>query len=165
MILGHNWYTKSERMSLGLLWSYNKIKESNWRESHSARWKRLGINELTIVIFWNHQIFLNPWGHTDSKEMNLTGHLFSVMDPGNFLESWINKAKAHLFCTSSINTVTGLLNFTWRKISPCEIVPTTNLNLMIELDTIILQLPIELMELDFKHQWLLTNVFRVNQTS
>ena len=84
-----------------------------------------------------------------------------MMDPINYLENWINTAKAHLFCTSCINTMTGLFHFTWRKTSPCEIVPTTNLNLMIELDIIILQLPNELMNLDFKHQWLLINVFRV----
>ena len=60
----------------------------------------------------------------------------------------------------------GLLCLTRRKLSPCEIVPTTNLNLMIELDIIILQLLNELMGLDFKDQWLLINVFRsVNQTS
>lgn len=80
-----------------------------------------------------------------------------MMDPINCLENWINKAKIHLFWT---NTITRLLHFTWRKMSPCEIVPTTNLNLMIEWD-IILQLPNELMDLDFKHQWLLINVFQV----
>lgn len=62
--------------------------------------------------------------------------------------------------------MTGLLSFTRRKLSPCEIVLSTNLNLMIELDIIILQLPNELMDLDFKDQWLLINVFRrVRQTS
>lgn len=88
------------------------------------------------------------------------------MEPINYHENWINKVKDHLLCTSSINTMTGLLSFTRRKLSPCEIVPTTNLNLMIESDIIILQLPNELMDLDFKDQWLLINVFRsMNQTS
>ena len=75
-----------------------------------------------------------------------------MVEPRNYLESWINKVKDHLFWTSSVNTMTGLLRFTWKNRSPCEIVPTTNLNLMTELDFIILQLPNELMDLNFKDQ-------------
>lgn len=95
------------------------------------------------------------------RQIKLIGHLLSMMETRNYLENWISKAKENLSWTSSVSTTTGLFSITGRKITPCEISPTNNLDLMIELNIIVLLFPKELMDLDFKHEWFQINVLVV----